>query len=191
VLTERLDLRPIDPDDLAELFTITSDPRTWEHEPTNRHRVPETTKHWIERAAARWQSDGLSYWMIRLRDTPAAGQGEALRHGQVIGVGGVQRRADRSWNIFYRLSPRAWGHGYATELGRAAIDAAHRADPDQPVAAWILDHNHPSRRVAERLGLQDEGLRVDANDGIVRRVYADRPLPPADSAEESFVTPSP
>jgi RimJ/RimL family protein N-acetyltransferase len=179
-VTDRLDLRAVGPGDLADLFAIVSDPRTWEHDPAGRHRVPETTKRWIERAEAKWRTDGLSYWMARLAQPSPGSQ------NQVIGVGGVQRHTSGTWNVFYRLAPSAWGQGYATELGRTAIDAAHRVDPDVPVIAWIVDHNLPSRRVAVRLGLVDRGLRLDANDGVVRRAYSDRPLQLPD---ENPVTP--
>jgi RimJ/RimL family protein N-acetyltransferase len=165
VLTRRLDLRPITVDDLDAVFTLMSDPRTWENEPQGRHVDRETTLGWIERAARRWGSDGLSYWIVRRRST-----------GQVVGVGGVQRRGDRSWNLFYRLAPSAWGNGYATELARAAILAARLVDSSVPVTAWIGDNNQPSRAAAVRLGLIDQGMSIDANDGVVRRFYADREL---------------
>ena len=44
------------------------------------------------------------------------------------------------------------------ELRWAAIAAATSVDPDAPVIAWVAEHNLPSRRVAERLGLRDRGL---------------------------------
>lgn len=164
VVTQRLDLRAVSLDDLSGLYAITSDPGTSQHAPSERHTAIDTTHAWIERAAARWRTDGLSYWIAR-----------RIEDGAVIGVGGVQRHAAGSWNLYYRFTPPAWGHGYATELSRAAIEAGHAIDPEAPVVAWILGHNHASRRVAERLGFTNYGERVDANDGIVRLMYADRP----------------
>jgi RimJ/RimL family protein N-acetyltransferase len=120
---------------------------------------------WIERAAARWRTDGLSYWSVRLRDD-----------GSTIGVGGVQRHPDGSWNLYYRFAPAHWGKGFATELSRAAVDAAGTVDPDVPVVAWILDENVASRKVAERLGFKNYGEQLDTNDGVMRLAYADRPL---------------
>lgn len=165
MLTERLDLRPVSVDDLDVLFAINSDPRTWAHDPGGRHPSPERTAAWIERAAARWTTDGLSYWTARLRSD-----------GTTVGVGGVQRHAGGGWNLYYRLAPSAWGQGYATELSRAALAAAAEADPGVPVYAWIDAHNTASRRVAERLGLVDRGEHVDANDGRRRLAYTDREI---------------
>lgn len=166
-MTERLELRAVSLDDLYGLFAITSDPDAYRHSPCDRHTTVDTTRAWIERAAARWRTDGLSYWIVRRR-TDATDE-------PVIGVGGVQRHAAGGWNLYYRFTPSAWGQGYATELSRAAIAAGRAVDPQEPVVAWILDHNHASRRVAERLGFTNYGERIDANDGVLRLMYADRP----------------
>ncbi|MEV7776707.1 GNAT family N-acetyltransferase [Kitasatospora sp. NPDC088351] len=167
--TDRLELRAVCADDLAALFEINTDPRTWSHLPEGRHREEGTTLAWIERAARRWESDGLSYWTARLRTD-----------GTVVGVGGAQlQTATGYWNLYYRLAPAHWGHGYATEISRAAIAAAHRHSPEAPLVAWIHGHNTGSRQVAERLGLLDHGLRRDPTLGALLHLYADRPLPPA------------
>ncbi|MDH6111688.1 RimJ/RimL family protein N-acetyltransferase [Kitasatospora sp. MAP12-15] len=147
VLTERLELRAVTPDDLDELYAINSDPGTWRHQPEGRHAAPVTTKEWIERAVARWD-EGLSYWTARLRSD-----------GTVVGVGGVQHiPAFGGWNLYYRLATAHWGRGYATELSRAAIEAARLHTPQLPVVAWIHAHNEGSRAVAARLDLIDHGL---------------------------------
>lgn len=164
VTTTRLSLTALTSHDADDLFTITSDPRTWQHAPAGRHTDIGTTARWINRARELWKRDGLSYWMIRERTT-----------NQPLGVGGVQRQANHDWNLYYRLGPAAWGHGYATELGRAALDAAHAHDDTVAVIAWILEGNHASRRVAERLGMINHGLHVDPSDGQSRLAYTDRP----------------
>lgn len=171
VRTGRLELRAVCADDLAALFRINTDPRTWSHVPAGRHRDEETTRAWSERAVGRWESGGLGYWTAR---RPA--------DGTVVGVGGVAFQPDSGfWNLYYRLDPAHWGRGYATELSRAAIDAAHRHAPEVPVAAWIHAHNAGSRGVAARLGLTDQGLRRDPALGELLHLYTDRQVPPARS----------
>ncbi|HEY2771723.1 MAG TPA: GNAT family N-acetyltransferase [Solirubrobacteraceae bacterium] len=166
VLTERLDLRRPDPaGDLDALFPIFSDPNGWWYDPEGRHTSPERTRQWLARASARFDTDGLSYWTVRRRDDAT-----------VIGVGGAQRQASRAWNLNYRLAAAHQGHGFATELGRAAYAAASSVDASVPFVAWVAPHNTPSRRVAERLGLTSYGLRDDPSDGERRLAYADRPL---------------
>ncbi|MDX6315179.1 MAG: hypothetical protein QOF44_4643 [Streptomyces sp.] len=164
VLTERLELHAVSMADLAPLFAINSDPDTWRHAPDERHTTADQTRVWIDRAAARWRTDGLSYWSVRLRSD-----------GSTIGVGGVQRHASGGWNLYYRFAPASWRQGYATEMSHAAVEAASAVDPEVPVFAWILDHNEASRRVAERLGFKNYGEFADTNDGVTRLAYADRP----------------
>lgn len=177
VLTERLDLRRPDPSgDLDALFGIFSDPAGWWYEPAGRHSDPEQTRQWLTRAAARFETDQLSYWTVRRRDT-----------GAIIGVGGAQRQRTGAWNLNYRIATAEQGHGYATELARAAYAAASALDPSAPFVAWIAPHNAPSRKVAERLGLTNRGLGIDPSDGQRRLAYGDRPLPEAEVASADDV----
>jgi RimJ/RimL family protein N-acetyltransferase len=159
-----LDLRCPDPSgDLDELFPIFSDPAGWWYDPTGRHIDPEQTREWLRRAAARFETDGLSYWTVRGRDT-----------GEIIGVGGAQRQRTGAWNLNYRIASAEQGKGYATELARAAYAAACSLDANVPFIAWVAPHNAPSRKVAERLGLANRGIGVDPSDGQRRLAYADR-----------------
>jgi len=180
VTTERLDLRPVDPvADLDALGRLFADPEGWWYDPAGRHTDLETSRGWLQRAAQRWHSDGLSYWTVRLRgggDAIGVGGDVIGVGGDVIGVGGAQRHRSGAWNLLYRLDTRHRGRGYATELGQAAMQAAAFVDADRPFIAWAAEHNTPSRRVAERIGLVDRGLRIDANDGEPRLAYADREL---------------
>ena len=187
VTTERLDLRPVDPvADLDALGRLFADPAGWWYEPASRHTDLETSRGWLDRAAQRWRADGLSYWTVRLREggdviggggDVIGGGGDVIGGGgDVIGVGGAQRHRSGAWNLLYRLDTRHQGRGYATELGRAAMEAAAFVDAAVPFIAWAAEHNTPSRRVAERLGLVDRGLRIDASDGAPRLAYADREL---------------
>lgn len=170
VLTERLDLRRTDPaTDLDDLFLIFSDPAGWWYDPDSRHTTRARTETWLTRAAERFDQDGLSYWTVRRRDT-----------GAIIGVGGAQRQSTRAWNLNYRLGSAHQGHGFATELGRAAQAAASAVDAAVPFIAWVAPHNTPSVKVAERLGLTNHGLHADPSDGELRLAYADRRLDSGD-----------
>ena len=94
----------------------------------------------------------------------------------MIGFGGAQRHASGAWNLHYRIATADHGCGYATELARAGQAAAAHVDRSVPVIAWVAAHNLPSRRVAERLGLTDQGPHLDTSDATTRHAYADRPL---------------
>jgi len=151
--------------DAAELFPILSDPDGWWYEPERRHTEFATTLGFAERAAARWEIDGLSYWTVR-----------SVHDGTVIGLGGAQRHRSGAWNLSYRIAGPHQGKGYATELALAGLAAANGCDADSAVIAWVLEHNVRSRRVAERVGLTNYGPRTDENDGIERLAFADRAI---------------
>lgn len=170
VETERLDLsRPV-PEDLPALFSILSDPRVWTHFPTLRHTDVSETEAAVQRWTEGWEANGLDTWVVRRRDDATP-----------IGYGGCSVLGGEVWNLGYRLAPEAQGHGYATELARAAVVQAHRRRPDMPVIAYLLEHNTASARVAIRLGLELVHRGPDAGNpdpAATRLVYADRALTP-------------
>lgn len=163
-----LDLRPMSPDDVDELFAIYRDPAMWAYDPPSVHRTREQTADYVRRAAARWDDDGLSYWTARLTAT-----------GEVVGSGGAQRHDPGHWNLNYRIAAAHQGRGLARELLAAALAAAGERDPTRPCVAWIDATNPASGRVAERGGLLDLGPRRGSVDGVVRHAWADRVLDPA------------
>ena len=55
--------------------------------------------------------------------------------------------------IGWRLARQAWGHGYATEAGRAAVDVARRIGA-QSVWSFTSVGNERSQAVMRRLGLR-------------------------------------
>jgi RimJ/RimL family protein N-acetyltransferase len=119
----------------------------------------------LTRAASRFDADGLSYWTVRLRDNYT-----------IIGVGGVQRQRTGAWNLNYRIHTDHQGQGLATEVARTALTLAAGFDDAVPAISWIAEHNIPSRRVAENLGLVNYGLEIDPSDHNPRLAYADRPI---------------
>ena len=147
VRTGRLDLRPVSPDDTDALHPILGDPGNSRFLPGGALASPGDTRDWLERFGVSWAEHGLGYWTVRRR-----------ADGTVIGVGGAEWRPG-FWNLLYFLGRDHWGHGYATELARAARHAARSRDPGLPLAAWIHEQNTASQAVARRLGLRDRGLR--------------------------------
>ena len=177
VTTARLRLDAVVPDDLDEHYALMSDPGVWRHLPSGRHTSPERTAEAIRHSVGHWERDGLGYWTARLLVDLT---GTPLRAGDVVGTGGCAVRVGTTWwNLYYRLTPPAWGHGLAAELVESALDAARTVAPDRPVVASLLEHNVESRVRAERAGLSLVWRGPDAGNpdpAAVRLVYADRPL---------------
>ena len=73
LLTARLRLDAVVPDDLDEHVALMTDPGVWNHLPSGRHTSPEQTMAGIQHSVRHWATDGLGYWTARLReDLPQA-----------------------------------------------------------------------------------------------------------------------
>ncbi|MGI5151849.1 GNAT family N-acetyltransferase [Plantactinospora sp. CA-294935] len=76
------------------------------------------------------------------------------------------RRHENSLSYYLRIKAHArTGRGYATELGRAALDWAVTHHADLPIVAFTEVHNRASRAVMERLGVRPAG--IIRRDGLV------------------------
>ncbi len=110
----------------------------------------EDTERQSERFTRHWAEYGFGLWAATVVAT-----------GETIGFVGV---AHPLWfpglahevEIGWRLHPDAWGHGYATEAGRAALDAARDQLELTRIIAVIDSGNAASLAVAGRLGMSFE-----------------------------------
>ncbi|WP_162242786.1 MULTISPECIES: GNAT family N-acetyltransferase [Micrococcaceae] len=174
--TARLVLSPLSTDDIDDVFVVYGDPATWEHLPSGRHTAREQSEALARRHRQSWERAGLGPWAVRIS---GAGADEDLPAGTFIGAGGVSMTEGGVWNLGYRLTPRSWGRGLATELAEAAVTAAGAALPLVPVTARILSNNRASSVVAQRAGLARrwEGPTTGIGTELARwEIYADRVL---------------
>src|SRR6476619_7044842 len=104
--TERLLLaRPL-ATDAAGVFAILGDPRTVEHNPSE--RVARWLRHWDEH--------GFGYWCVRESGSD-----------RIIGYAGVKRMQVHGrpvLNLVYRFVPEVWGRGFATEAASGGVSRA-------------------------------------------------------------------
>jgi RimJ/RimL family protein N-acetyltransferase len=112
--------------------------------------APLTREHsdaMVDRATRRLAEDGYGLWAVEVRET-----------GQFVGYVGLARPSFEAaftpcTEIGWRLARSAWGHGYATEAARAALEVAFgRLDLDE-VVSFTAEDNARSRAVMERLGM--------------------------------------
>lgn len=167
IRTDRLLLTPLTPADIDDVHGVFSDARTWTHLPAGRHVVRASTVDLVQRKIGGRARHGLGSWGVR----------SAADHA-FLGVGGVDMTAAGVWNLGYRLAPSAWGHGYATEIARAAVTAANDLAA-VPITGRVLTNNPASAAVLERAGLSlvwQGSTSSTLPDGVERQVWADRAL---------------
>src|SRR5215469_13602912 len=136
VHTARLVLRRPRAEDGPAVFRVHGDPETNRYNPHGPHAdLPaseETLRIWLRG----WEEDGYGYWAV----THAPGS-------EIIGFGGVRRfewRDREVLNLYYRFAPSAWGHGYAAEMARTAVELARTHVGGLPVVARTRPPNVPS-----------------------------------------------
>jgi RimJ/RimL family protein N-acetyltransferase len=118
--------------------------------------------------AAGWILHGKGWWIVEVAET-----------GEAIGTAGAFVREGKpdielGWSLYRRF----WGHGYATEAAKAALDFAFDRHHARRVIAHISPGNAASVRVSQKLGMIYE-TDVDLYGTRVGRYAA--------SAEKNFV----
>lgn len=84
--------------------------------------------------------------------------------GQVIGDlfgGGADGEEDGTTSVGWNFSPQFGGQGYALEAARALFDHLFRTKGFRRLYAYVEEHNKPSQRLCEKLGMRREGVFVE------------------------------
>ncbi|GAB2629796.1 GNAT family protein [Streptomyces capparidis] len=153
IRTERLELRPFAPGDLAAVHACFRVPDVVRHlrwEPLDLEGARQLLAARLGRSALRAEGDVLHPAVV-LRAT-----------GEVIGEVMLQwtSEPDRQGEIGYVLHPRHCGHGYATEAAREMLRLGFEGLRLHRIAASLDAENTASARVVERLGMRREARLV-------------------------------
>ena len=143
--TARLRLRRWTRRDLPAFAALNADPQV------NRHLLGPldvaTSRAMLQRMEAHFSVHGFGLWALERRDD-----------GLLIGYTGLQvvpfeAAFTPAIEVGWRLSPAAWGHGYATEAARAAIDDGFARLSIDAIVAFTVHANSRSEAVMQRLGM--------------------------------------
>jgi [ribosomal protein S5]-alanine N-acetyltransferase len=141
--TPRLVGRAVTADDLEFVARVWNDERV---APTiGGVRSWQQLEERIERWACHWEAHGFGVTLFRERTSGTPVGWGGLQHS-TIGIG------DRL-TVGYAIAPDAWGHGYATEIARAAVAHAFDVLGVDRLYASVLSTNERSRRVLAKAGL--------------------------------------
>ena len=146
--TERLRLRRWAADDLEPLAGIFAEPDVWRY-PFGRAFSREETELFLQRQLDHWESDGFGVWAAELKaESRLIGYiGLAIPHWLPEILPAVE--------VGWRLHPRYWGRGLATEGGRASLRYGFETLALDRIVAILMPDNVASARVTDKLGMRD------------------------------------
>jgi RimJ/RimL family protein N-acetyltransferase len=143
--TDRLLLREWRDEDRDPFAAVNADARVMEHFPAALSRVESDGL--VDRIVAHWRDDGHGLWAV-----------ERTSDGAFLGFTGLAAPTGTPGmppfvEVGWRFAVEAWGHGYATEAARAAVDWGFDVLALYEIASWTTVANLKSRAVMERIGM--------------------------------------
>jgi RimJ/RimL family protein N-acetyltransferase len=164
--TERLLLRQWRDADFEPFAQLNADPETMRYFPAPPSRAESDAL--AAQARRRIAEEGWGLWAVEIVSGPS-----------FIGFVGLARPSFEEHftpavEVGWRLAREHWGHGYATEAGRAAVNFGFDVLGLEEIVSFTSELNQPSRRVMERLGMRHD----PADDFDHPRVPVGHPLRP-------------
>jgi [ribosomal protein S5]-alanine N-acetyltransferase len=145
ILTERVRLRPLTPDDLDALHaTVFGDPEvSW----TRTARSYEDGRESLDAKIAAYRERGFGMLAVEDRET-----------GEVLGYAGLQHLEDGpEVEVGYYLGRKAWGRGLATEIARRVVEYGFTELELPRIVAVVRPDNAASQNVLSKAGLRKVG----------------------------------
>ena len=147
--TPRLVLRQWRDDDREPFAALNADPEVMEHFPSPLSR--DQSDALVDGASATIAERGWGLWAVE------AVEGDGPQ-GFIGFTGLAEPRFDAHFTpaveVGWRLARRAWGHGYATEAGAAAVEYGFAEVGLRSIVSFTAEGNVRSRAVMERLGMR-------------------------------------
>ena len=149
--TARLHLRPFGAADVTAIHAVYADADVMRYVGHGAHRTPAETQTALRTYDDILAARGYSFVAVCERAT-----------GTLVGDAGLHPLGGTGPDVElgYTLARAAWGRGYATELGRALVDHAFGTLGVPRVVAQVEPGNLASRRVLEKLGMTEQGMRT-------------------------------
>ena len=145
ITTSRLVLREWRNSDCEAFAALNADPRVREFFPSVLDRAESDAS--VARIRAHFAEYGFGFWAI-----------EAPGVAEFVGMCGMAHaRFEAPFTpcveIGWRLAHEYWGHGYAPEAARAALDYGFTTLGLHEIVAFAVVENTKSRRVMEKIGM--------------------------------------
>jgi RimJ/RimL family protein N-acetyltransferase len=143
--TQRLVLRQWQANDQAPFADLNTDTEVMRYFPQTLSRAESDAL--VQRINQHWNAHGFGLWAVERRET----------HDFIGFVGFMTPSFHAHFTpcveISWRLAHHAWGHGYATEAAKVALQFAFAQLQLSEVVSFTVPHNTRSRAVMQRLGM--------------------------------------
>lgn len=161
--TARLVLRPYTMDDVDAIHAVLGDASIMGYYPAP--FTHEQSRQWVVNNLARYRDDGFGLWVMESEET-----GEFIGNcGPVARVIDGASEVEIGWHTHRDHQRR----GYATEAARECCRYAFEQLGLERVISLIRPENVPSRRVAEKLGMEiEKEIMYGPGEGMRHFVYA-------------------
>ena len=143
--TDRLTMRPWRAEDLGPFAALNADPRVMEFFPKTLDRAESDAV--VKRIGEHFERHGFGLWAVQVID------GADFIGFVGLSVPQFETRFTPCVEIGWRIAFDHWGHGYAIEAAKAAVDFAFRELRLDELVSFTVPPNRRSRRVMERLGM--------------------------------------
>ncbi|NND45147.1 MAG: GNAT family N-acetyltransferase [Xanthomonadales bacterium] len=158
VRTSRLELREFQASDAEALYALNSDPKVLRY--TGEQPFPD-----VAAAAAfidgytHYRDYGFGRWAVIHLDS-----------GAFMGFCGLRRQAAGGpVDLAFRLFPRYWAKGYATEAANAALAAGFGQFGLEEITGRAMRENLPSISILQNLGMRFQSVQEEH--GLIWLVY--------------------
>lgn len=148
LVTHRLVLRSLVPEDVEAVFALRSDPVAMHYVPRPLATSLDDAAAHIENILDEQRANKCLQWAITIRGDP--------KMVGIIGFWRLQKEHDRG-ELGYMLLPVFWGAGIVTEAIRAVVAHAFANLNFHSIEAVVDPHNPASMKVLEKNGFRREG----------------------------------
>ncbi|HEX2057470.1 MAG TPA: GNAT family N-acetyltransferase [Actinomycetota bacterium] len=157
--TRRLVLRPFRPEDLDGIHEVLGDAENMRYYPAP--FTLEQSRRWIEWNLGHYHDHGFGLWALESKETGVLLGDCGLTPQTVDG----REEVEVGWHVHPRHQRRGLATEAATECSRYAFEELGLSR----LISLIRPENLPSRRVAEKLGMEIEKQVVHAD--LIHHVY--------------------
>ena len=161
--TPRLRLREFRADDAEDLYRLNSDPDVMRYTGDTPFVDPASARHFLKHY--NYAPEGIGRWAVTLRETD-----------EFMGFCGLKRsEPGGDVDLGFRLFRKYWASGFATEAGKACLQAGFEHFGLDAIIGRVMRENGPSISVLQKLGMTyREMIEADGEFWLIYAVNSER-----------------